>query len=508
MPISFEIEDTQEQLKNCSKCVTGTSIKLPSGRVLRSKIGNNQEIFIDKINGIEGLSYPFRNKQNGMESLTKLFRIGMGPSSSHTIGPHRASKKMIETFPDATSFKVELYGSLALTGRGHLTDVSIIRALKPLDCEIIWKPDDELPIHPNGILFHAFKGDVLLGSQEVYSIGGGSLFIPSITAGTTELGTRVKPKDEFYICYPHVSMRDILDYCNSKNMDLYEYVCFFEEKYFEKREKNHNIHDILSDIWQTMSEAIETGLNISGRLPGVLKLKRRAQMMYRRSLRAPTKSGVVFAYATAVAEQNASGNVNIVTAPTCGACGVIPAVLRYCKEEYECCDDDIIRALAVAGIIGNIFKTNASISGAEAGCQAEIGVACSMAAGAATYLFGGSIEQSIRAAEIAMEHSLGLSCDPVQELVQVPCIQRNAVFATRALDIASYVFLTEDQSVISFDEVVLTMKITGLDMNKKYRETSQGGLALFYNLDEQIQKMKEDALYTGHSEIVDDENEE
>jgi len=396
-----------------------------------------------------------------MESICEIFRIGYGPSSSHTMGPQRAAVQFLQRTPNAESYRVTLYGSLAATGRGHLTDITLEKTLAPKPVEILWQPNEQLPRHPNGMRFEALdaKGSVL-DSWEVYSPGGGAI---------TDFST-VSPLREVY---PQKSMSEILRSCTQSGKTFWEYV--------EDHESPDDL-TYLRQVWQMMKESIQRGLKSEGVLPGGLGVSRRARILHRkietmgRDLR---KEGFLPIYALAVAEENAVGE-KIVTAPTCGSAGVLPAILRYIEETYEISEPDILHALATAGLVGNLIKSNASISGAEVGCQGEIGSACAMAAAAAAQLMGGSIRQVEYAAEMGLEHQLGLTCDPVNGMVQIPCIERNAFAATRALDCATFALYSDGSHRISFDEVVKVMARTGRDLPRVYRETAEGGLAIVY----------------------------
>ncbi len=396
-----------------------------------------------------------------MESIKKIFKIGYGPSSSHTMGPKRAAEIFSKNNPSATSFRVTLYGSLAATGKGHLTDVAIIKALIPRQVEIIWKPEVFLPFHPNAMKFEAMENGEAKNEWTVYSIGGGDL------AGEGIVEEKVQ-------VYDMSTMEEILTWCKKYGKTFWEYV--------EDRE-GKEIFNYLEEVWLVMMNAIEQGVEEEGVLPGELHLQRKASSYftkaksYTNSLRS---RAFIYSYALAVSEQNAGGG-KIVTAPTCGSCGVTPAVLYHLKINHEFRDSKLVKALATAGLIGNIVKTNASISGAQVGCQGEIGVACSMAAAAAAQMFGGSISQIEYAAEMGLEHHLGLTCDPICGLVQVPCIERNAFAAVRALDSCSYAMLSDGQHLIKFDKVVATMRQTGHDLPSLYKETSLGGLAVELN---------------------------
>lgn len=394
-----------------------------------------------------------------MESLKELYKIGHGPSSSHTMGPFKAATLFAERYPDAEAFRVTLYGSLAATGKGHLTDRAILNAMTlTAPTEILWEPETVLPRHTNGMYFEALSSGEVVGSWHAYSIGGGTI---------VDDGTAITLREDVY---PMSRIGDILDWCVSNGRDFWEYV--------EECESS-DIWDHLREVWHTMCDAIERGLNNEGVLPGGLGVKRKASTYYvkatgyRDSLQS---RGRIYAYALATSEENAAGGV-IVTAPTCGSSGVLPAVLYHLYKTRDFREIRILRALATAGLFGNVVKTNASVSGAEVGCQGEVGVACAMAAAAACQLFGGTPSQIEYAAEMALEHHLGLTCDPVCGLVQVPCIERNAVAAARALDANIYATYSDGNHSVSFDHVVEVMKQTGHDLPSLYKETSTGGLA-------------------------------
>lgn len=398
-----------------------------------------------------------------MDSLKELFKIGCGPSSSHTMGPERAAKRFKAETEDAVSYRVELYGSLAATGKGHLTDWIIEETLKPKKTEIVWMPEFIHPYHTNGMKFEALdeNGNVLK-DWLVFSVGGGT--IKELTDSRSNAGK----------CYSLTKMDDIIKWCKENNKELWEYVEHCEGK---------EIWDHLKNILDTMNAAVSRGIKKDGVLPGKLRYPRKAKEIYdkidkKKNYLVVTKK--IFAYALAVAEENSSAGT-IVTAPTCGAAGVIPGLLRALIEEYELDETTSLRALAIAGLIGNLIKENATISGAEAGCQAEIGAACSMASGMAVYILGGNIDQIEYAAEMGMEHHLGMTCDPVGGYVQIPCIERNAIVAVRSLNTADYALSTNGEHTISFDQVVITMKETGSDMCSSYKETSTGGLAKYYD---------------------------
>ena len=396
-----------------------------------------------------------------MQSVKEIYKTGLGPSSSHTMGPAFAAQQFSLENPTADKISVRLCGSLAKTGKGHGTD----RALKEIlgeKCEVVFDTEAENLPHPNTLVFYAFKGDALLNEKTFLSVGGGEI---------TALGAdpALKPT-----VYEHKSFTEIADYCKSRNLRLSDYV-------FAREDEDFKI--FLLDVWKTMCSAIMAGLSKSGTLPGGLNVERKAQHLYNQKHidESPQtrENRLVCAYAFAVSEENADCGT-IVTAPTCGACGVVPAVLKYMQEKNSFSDDDIIRALAVAGLVGNLVKTNASISGAQCGCQAEVGTACSMAAAALCELFGMGIDQIEYAAEISLEHHLGLTCDPICGLVQIPCIERNAVAAMRAINALSLANFLSDSRMIAFDTVVKTMYQTGLDLSRIYRETAEGGLAKHY----------------------------
>ena len=397
-----------------------------------------------------------------MDSLKELFKIGCGPSSSHTMGPERAAKKFGKENENAHSFRVELYGSLAATGKGHLTDWIIEETLKPRKTEIVWMPEYVHPYHTNGMKFIALdENGNNLNEWLVFSVGGGTIKDLSDSGSKTEE------------VYKLNKLEDIIKWCKENNKELWQYV----EECEGKEIWNH-----LKDILDTMHNAVSEGIEKDGILPGKLKLQRRAKGFYdkikgQHNYHVITKK--IFAYALAVAEQNSSAGT-IVTAPTCGAAGVIPGLLRAMREEHNLDEETCLKALAIGGLIGNLIKQNATISGAEAGCQAEIGAACSMASAMAAYILGGTLEQIEYAAEMGMEHHLGMTCDPVGGYVQIPCIERNAIVAVRSLNTADYALSTDGHHTISFDQVVITMKETGKDMCPSYKETSIGGLAKYY----------------------------
>lgn len=395
-----------------------------------------------------------------MKSIRELYRIGTGPSSSHTMAPRRAAQTFVDRNRAAARIDVTLYGSLAATGRGHLTDVAILDTISPVTkCNIVWEPTIFLPFHPNGMKFEAFDAAGNRTDQWiVYSVGGGEL---------AEEGAQRTASDEVYSMS---TMTEILQWCERTGRSYWEYV---EEC------EGPEIWDFLAQVWNTMCSAVERGLDREGVLPGPLNLRRRANSYHVRATGYKSNlqsRGLVFSYALAVSEENASGG-EIVTAPTCGSCGVVPAVLYHLKKSRDFSDARIFRALATAGLIGNIVKHNASIAGAEVGCQGEVGVACAMAAAAANQLFGGLPAQIEYAAEMGLEHHLGMTCDPVCGMVQIPCIERNAYAAARALDANLYSAFTDGMHRVSFDRVVEVMKQTGHDLPSIYKETGEGGLA-------------------------------
>jgi L-serine dehydratase len=395
-----------------------------------------------------------------LKSLRELYRIGQGPSSSHTMAPRQAAAEFLLAWPAAERYRVTLFGSLAATGRGHLTDRVLAEIFAGRNWSLEWKPEEQLPLHPNGLRFEAFEAaGNLLECRAVYSVGGGALLDPG--------------QPEPVSVYPLTGMAAILQHCEQSGESLWGYVRSCE---------GAGIEGFLDEVWAAMGRAIERGLAGEGALPGPLGLARKAGSLHRKvSLFGPhfQQDGLLCAYAQAVAEENACGGI-IVTAPTCGACGVLPAVLRYLQQTLGCRAEELRRALGVAGLVGNLVKHNASISGAEVGCQGEIGTACAMAAAAATKLHGGSPAQIEYAAEMGLEHHLGLTCDPVLGLVQIPCIERNAHAATRALSCCHFALLTDGRHKIPFDEIVAVMKETGQALPPLYRETAGAGIAQAY----------------------------
>ena len=398
-----------------------------------------------------------------MKSVRNMFKIGVGPSSSHTMGPVYAAKRFMAAYPNMKRAEIVLYGSLAKTGKGHGTDRALMETLAPIPTEIIFEESDELCLeHPNTLDLIAFAESEELGRMRVLSVGGGEIRVA---------GEPVRSEEKIY---EEENFSQIAEICKARNMRLSDYVFAHEDADFKS---------YLAQVWQVMSASIREGLTHTGILPGGLGVERKAQYLYNQKHidESPQtrENRIVCAYAFAVGEQNADCGT-IVTAPTCGACGVVPAVLKYMQEKNGFSDNDVLRALAVAGLIGNLVATNASISGAECGCQAEIGTACSMASAALAELFEMGIDQIEYAAEMSLEHCLGLTCDPVCGLVQIPCIERNAVAAMRAINALSLANFLSGSRKISFDLVVETMYQTGKDLSRSYRETSEGGLAKLY----------------------------
>ena len=393
------------------------------------------------------------------------------------MGPQTAARQYLERHPEAAAFEVTLYGSLAATGKGHMTDVAILGVLEPQGpVTLHWEPHTFLPFHPNGMKFAVLQLDgTLLDEWIVYSIGGGALSEGTNPTPSTEsvssgspAGATTPPATASL--YDLTTMEDIIAWCQQSGRTFWEYV---------ERCEGPAIWDYLREVWQVMQEAVVRGINHEGVLPGPLGLQRKAPVYYvkAKGYKANLQSdGLVYAYALAVSEENASGGL-IVTAPTCGSCGVLPAVLYHLSHNHTFSEERILHALATAGLIGNLVKFNASISGADVGCQGEVGVACAMASAAACQLFGGSVAQIEYAAEMGLEHHLGMTCDPVCGLVQIPCIERNAFAAARALDSNFYASLSDGQHRVSFDRVVRVMKQTGHDLPSLYKETSEGGLA-------------------------------
>lgn len=396
-----------------------------------------------------------------MESITKLFKIGLGPSSSHTMGPRKAAGLFARNASGAASCVVTLYGSLAATGRGHLTDKAILDVLSPIvPTTIEWKPDEIKPFHTNAMKFEAFDATGNITSTETfYSIGGGDIVHEGENRSAGES------------IYPMTKIKDIQKWCEETGRSYWEYV---------QQVEGDGIWDYLKQVWQVMKAAVERGIEAEGVLPGGLGVRRKAvsYFVHAAGYNSSLKSrGLVYAYALAVSEENAAGG-EIVTAPTCGSCGVLPAVLYHLHTSKGFSEQRILRALATAGLFGNVVKYNASVSGAEVGCQGEVGVACAMAAAAASQLFGGTPAQIEYSAEMGLEHHLGLTCDPVCGLVQIPCIERNAYAAARALDANLYAAFSDGRHSVDFDRIVEVMKQTGHDIPSLYKETAMGGLAV------------------------------
>ena len=399
----------------------------------------------------------------GMKSIKDIYKIGKGPSSSHTMGPFKSVRHYVNHHTEAKELHVTLYGSLAATGKGHLTDWACEDAFRDGKVHIEWEPKENLPMHPNGMKVSVCNADGSLDDTwTYYSIGGGDIVCiecPLETEGSSEV-------------YELTTLSDIMDWCNANGKSYWEYV-------EENEGRNSGVWEHLEKVWKTMRDAVERGIDQEGALPGPLNMRRKASSYF---IRAEGYSdvlrtrGLIFAYALAVSEENACGGT-IVTAPTCGSCGVLPSVLFHMQKFYNFSNQRILRALATAGIVGTVVKHNASVSGAEVGCQGEVGVACAMAAGAAAQLMGGSPSQIEYAAEMGLEHHLGLTCDPVCGLVQIPCIERNAYAAARALDASIYSLYTDGRHRVSFDKAVKVMKETGKDLPSLYKETSEGGLA-------------------------------
>lgn len=397
-----------------------------------------------------------------MKSLKELYKIGRGPSSSHTIGPQKACRLFLDKNKNSQSFKVILFGSLAKTGKGHRTDYVIKKTFAPKECEVIFDTDkNDLP-HPNTMEITAIYSDNKTDFMRVMSVGGGAIKIEGDDS-----------HDDVDV-YSLNTFTDIFNYCRENDIKIWQYAV---------EEEGDDILVYLTKVWETMKKSIYEGLRGEGVLPGAMSVQRKAKYLYDQihiDESAETRENrIVCAYAFAVREQNACGE-EIVTAPTCGSAGVLPAVLLYQQQKKGYSDEDIVKALITAGVFGNLIKTNASISGAECGCQAEIGSACSMASAALGELLGLLPEQIEYAAEIAMKHHLELTCDPIHGLVQIPCIERNAVVAMRAINSVSLANFLSDTRKISFDLVVETMYQTGKDMSSRYRETSEGGLAKLY----------------------------
>ena len=391
-----------------------------------------------------------------MDSIRSLYKVGNGPSSSHTMGPKKAALIFKERNSIADNFVVELYGSLAATGKGHLTDFIIKHTLGKEKTKVEFKPEIIYSYHPNGMKLFAYKDNQLIDQWLVFSVGGGEI---------KELNQSREESD--YKVYKHENMKEILNYCEENNISFYDYVVECEGK---------EIIEYGDKILSVMFNTVEKGLQTTGKLPGDLNINRRANTFYEQYLKQDSMSTLAFAAALAASEENAAGG-EMVTAPTCGASGVVPGVMYTYFKRRDFTRQFLIEALLVGGLIGNIVKNTGSISGAEVGCQGEVGVACAMASASVTYMMGGTNKQIEYAAEIALEHHLGLTCDPIKGYVQIPCIERNAMSCKRALDCAQFAMLTDGNHYIKLDDAIQTMVETGKDLHHKYRETSEGGLA-------------------------------
>ena len=391
-----------------------------------------------------------------MESIKELYKIGNGPSSSHTMGPEKAAEIFLKKYPHATSYKVILYGSLGATGKGHLTDKIILSVLGENKTTIVFSPDIIYKYHTNGMMFKAYNNNQKIGEWLVFSVGGGTL---------KELN---EPRETFKdSTYKETSMKEILTFCKENNLQLIDYIKTMEKE---------DIIPYLSNILTCMEEAVKRGLFTSGILPGGLNVERKAASFYNNYLKNPSLETLVYAASLAVSEENASGG-KIVTAPTCGASGVVPGVLYAEKTINNRDEKKLIDALLIGGLIGNLVKTNGSISGAEVGCQGEVGVACAAASGMLAFLKGGCSNKIEYASEIALEHHLGMTCDPVDGLVQIPCIERNAMAAEFAYTASKYSLLSNGKHYVTLDSVINVMDETGKDLDKEYKETSIKGLA-------------------------------
>ena len=398
-----------------------------------------------------------------MKSIREVFKIGRGPSSSHTMGPEKAARIYRKEHPDAEAFRVKLYGSLCKTGKGHGTDRVLYETLAPVPTEVIFCSETPPDVtHPNTMDFFVIRDSREEDRMRALSVGGGDIRIEG------------RDREESEEVYPENSFAEVMEFCQFRSLDLAEYVELTE---------GPGIRDYLGEVWERMLKTIQEGLEAEGRLPGPLKVERKAKKLFdfqpEHDHPQIRECRLISAYAFAVSEQNADCGT-VVTAPTCGSCGVIPAVFKYLQNQRNLTDEQMISGLEVAGLFGTLIKKNASISGAEAGCQAEIGSACAMAAAGLDYLFGLTTNQIQYAAEIALEHHLGLTCDPILGLVQVPCIERNAVAATRAMNASNLSYFLSETQRISFDIAVRTMYETGTSMNRRFLETSEGGLAKMY----------------------------
>lgn len=394
-------------------------------------------------------------------SIFDLYKIGAGPSSSHSMGPERAAALFRQTLPgETTRVRVTLMGSLAATGRGHLTDRAILRAIADLPVEFVWDPGAEALPHPNTLRFEALSasGEVVR-SWTVYSVGGGNL-----------RDDRGWVDERENVSYPASTVTEFMALAEERGVPFWRIV----------EEVERDVWTRLEEIWEAMEASVRRGLDSREEfLPGPLRLPRKARTIYLRaqSLASPQRDlALLAAYALAVAEENAAGGT-VVTAPSCGAAGVVPGLLYYYQEVKGRPRRDLLESLATAGLFGAVIRANASISGAEVGCQGEIGSACSMAAAAGAQLLGGNVRQIEYAAEIAMEHHLGLTCDPVEGYVQIPCIERNMTACWRAAECAAFALLTDGRHLVSFDDVIEVMYRTGTDLHRAYRETAMGGLA-------------------------------
>ena len=447
-------------------------------------------------------------------SVFDLFTVGIGPSSSHTVGPMRAARLFASSLAEhrlshASHVRAELYGSLGATGRGHGSDravvlgllgeqpetvdtaaapgiVAAVRAAGRIallgrhEVEFDWDRDlllhrrTTLPFHPNGMRFTAWAGDAVIEQRTYYSVGGGFVLDQSAD------GTARTAADTTQVRYPFTTAEQLLQHCNDSGRSVSEVMLANELSW----RSSDDVYAGLRHIWTVMQDCVAAGTAHGGTLPGGLRVRRRAAELHQALLADPYSTDPlrvmdwVNLFALAVNEENASGG-RIVTAPTNGAAGIIPAVLHYYRRFVpDASDDGVVRFLLTAGAIGLLYKENASISGAEVGCQGEVGSACSMAAGALCEVLGGSPSQVENAAEIGMEHNLGLTCDPIGGLVQVPCIERNAMAAVKAINAARIAMLGDGEHIVSLDKVIKTMRDTGADMMTKYKETSRGGLAV------------------------------
>ncbi len=403
-----------------------------------------------------------QKKEKAMPTIRELYKVGRGPSSSHTMGPEKASIIFKERYPDCDSYKAVLYGSLARTGKGHMTDFSIIETMKPKKCEVEFDYTTVDIPHPNTLDIIGYKGGKEIGKLRFMSVGGGQIKVE---------GEQLSENKNLY---PLHSFEEIKKYCEEHEIRLWQYV---------ERVEGKGISDFVLDVWEQMQKSIKNGISKTGVIPGRLGVQKKAKHLYNQHHIDETtetrENRMVASFAFAVGEENACGET-IVTSPTCGASGVVPAVMYYYKRKRDLSDEDIVHALETAALIGNLVKTNASISGAECGCQAEIGTACAMAAAGLAELLGMRLSQIEYAAEIAIEHHLGLTCDPIYGLVQIPCIERNAVAAMRAINAVNLANFLTDTRKISFDLVVDTMYETGKDLSKLYKETAEGGLSKLY----------------------------